>query len=102
MAEPISPVFMENIDNQIILGPGDTGSMPLPAYPWKNEFCSFVVSRWKLNPEELAEVSNTGCVYVVVLGESHPALQVQGKMELFNGEPMATYATDPLEDLAGK
>lgn len=38
-----------------------------------------VVSKWKLTEEELKEVNETGCVYLVVIGVTHPPLYLVGE-----------------------
>lgn len=101
MAEPVAPVFENgDLNRQIILGAGNTGAMPLPIYRWTNQYCTFAVSRWKLSEAELEEVNRTGCVYALVLGEGHPAIQVQGRMLMEDGEPLLPNDSDPLEKLA--
>jgi hypothetical protein len=104
MAEPISPVFEELVEGQIILGAGNTDAMPLPVFPYTvdpQRKAINMISKWKLSERELEEVKKTGCVYLIVAGQ-HPPVKIFGHVFLVNGIPSVYSEPDPLEQLADK
>lgn len=101
MAEPVSPVFEEMREAQVILEAGNTDAMPLPVFPYcinPNRDVVHFISKWKLSDRELETVKETGCVYLIVCGV-HPPVKVFGNVFLVNGIPAVFAEPDPLEKM---
>lgn len=69
-----------------LLGAGNnpnTEDMPVcravhPEIDPENGGCPFIVSKWKLTPQELAEVNKTGAVWLCVMGLNTPPVLIVG------------------------
>lgn len=100
MAEPVSPVFPQQLfeHQEIVLGAGDTGAMPLPVYHDGQKF----LSRWKLTPRELELVARSGEVILAVWGARHPPVDVFIDELRLEGEKLVWVGSDedPLERIA--
>jgi hypothetical protein len=60
--------------NRLFRGPEGSDIQPLPAF---DEGQGFIVSCWEPSPEDLAALAAGGRIWLVVLGNKHPPVQLQ-------------------------
>jgi len=104
MAEPVKPVIAngERFTNEQLLDA--PGCIPLPALVLEME-CGHkqILSRWKLSPEERAEVARTGDIYLLCYG-GQPPVEIMGIAPSCAEDGRLTYHSGPdaLELMAQK
>jgi hypothetical protein len=101
MAEPLSPVIMNNPNKETVLGAGDIpNAMPLPVYRHPGG----MLSRWKFTEQEIAWIVANRCIYLNVNTWAHPPIDIIAEPVGLRPDGVVcvlmNQGNDPLERLA--
>lgn len=70
----VKPVKTEHT-NSILKGYDNVEDLPITRLKYDN--CNCVESCWQVNEEELKKINETGKVYFVCLGDTHPPISLR-------------------------
>ena len=76
----MKPVKTEN-SNSVLKGYENVADLPITRLKYEDE-SHVVESCWELSKEELEKVKETGRVYFVCIGDTHPPILLSVKSEL--------------------
>lgn len=76
----MKPVKTEN-SNAVLKGYGNVADLPITRLVYEDESHA-VESCWELSKEELEKIKETGKVYFVCIGDTHPPILLSTKSEL--------------------
>lgn len=83
MADPIDFLQSNDIIRGGETGAGDIKVLRVNMLNSNNEACPVIITRWKFSPEEQeAIINNDGEFSLIVWGQFHPPVSIEGNLEL--------------------
>lgn len=76
----MKPIKTEN-SNSVLKGYGDVADLPITRLEYEDGSHA-VESCWELSKEELEKVKETGKIYFVCIGETHPPILLSAKSQV--------------------